>query len=87
MLIRREVDSDMDAKDYNIIGIGCDVSSEFSVQQAFRRTMDTYGRVDSVVASAGTFSRCSVQHAPSHTPGTCQASSKTTPRSTTRSTG
>ena len=43
----------MDEKDYNIIGIGCDVSSELSVQQAFRRVMDTYGRVDSVVASAG----------------------------------
>ncbi len=43
----------MDPADYNVIGIGCDVSSELSVQQAFRRVMDTYGRVDSVVASAG----------------------------------
>ncbi|THG99986.1 hypothetical protein EW026_g2469 [Hermanssonia centrifuga] len=44
---------EMNAEDYNIIGIGCDVSSELSVQQAFRRVVDTYGRVDSVVASAG----------------------------------
>ena len=53
VLIRCEVDSDMEPSDYNYIGIGCDVSSELSVQQAFRRVMDTYGRVDSVVASAG----------------------------------
>lgn len=43
----------MEPGDYNVIGIGCDVSSELSVQQAFRRVMDTYGRIDSVVASAG----------------------------------
>lgn len=53
VLIRCEVDSDMDPNDYQIIGIGCDVSSELSVQQAYRRTMDTFGRIDSVVASAG----------------------------------
>ncbi|TFK94770.1 NAD(P)-binding protein [Polyporus arcularius HHB13444] len=47
------VDSEMDPSDYRVIGIGCDVSSELSVQQAFRRVMDTYGRIDSVVASAG----------------------------------
>ncbi|GJE87076.1 NAD(P)-binding protein [Phanerochaete sordida] len=47
------LDSGMDPKDYEIIGIGCDVSSELSVQQAYRRTMDTFGRIDSVVASAG----------------------------------
>ncbi|KAI0780600.1 NAD-P-binding protein [Trametes elegans] len=47
------VDSEMDPSDYRVIGLGCDVSSELSVQQAFRRVMDTYGRVDSVVASAG----------------------------------
>ena len=43
----------MEPSDYRVIGVGCDVSSELSVQQAFRRVMDTYGRVDSVVASAG----------------------------------
>ncbi|KAI1794670.1 NAD(P)-binding protein [Ganoderma leucocontextum] len=47
------VDSEMEPNDYRVIGIGCDVSSELSVHQAFRRVMDTYGRVDSVVASAG----------------------------------
>lgn len=47
------VDSEMDPSDYRVIGIGCDVSSELSVQQAFRRVMDHYGRIDSVVASAG----------------------------------
>ena len=66
MLIRCEVDSDMDPSDYNIIGIGCDVSSEFSVQQAFRRMMDEYGRVDSVVASAG----ASFSFASDNAPGT-----------------
>lgn len=43
----------MEPSDYNYIGIGCDVSSELSVQQAYRRVMDRYGRIDSVVASAG----------------------------------
>ena len=45
----------MTESDYKVIGIGCDVSSELSVQQAFRRVMDEYGRIDSVVASAGEF--------------------------------
>lgn len=53
VLIRCEVDSDMVPSDYNFVGIGCDVSSELSVQQAYRRVMDRYGRIDSVVASAG----------------------------------
>ena len=53
LLIRCEVDSEMDPSDYRVMGVGCDVSSELSVQQAFRRVVDTYGRVDSVVASAG----------------------------------
>ena len=43
----------MEPSDYRVMGVGCDVSSELSVQQAFRRVMDTYGRIDSVVASAG----------------------------------
>ena len=66
MLIRCEVDSDMDPNDYNIIGIGCDVSSEFSVQHAFRRMMDEYGRVDSVVASAGPSRVRSLSRFPAH---------------------
>lgn len=49
----------MDPSDYNVVGIGCDVSSELSVQQAFRRVMDEYGRIDSVVASAGASSLAS----------------------------
>lgn len=54
LLIRCEVDSNTEVTDYRVMGIGCDVSSELSVQQAFRRVMDSYGRIDSVVASAGT---------------------------------
>ena len=37
----------------NVIGIGCDVSSEVSVQKAFKVATEEFGRVDSVVASAG----------------------------------
>ncbi|KAG6833665.1 hypothetical protein H0H87_002861 [Tephrocybe sp. NHM501043] len=41
------------AEDLKFIGVECDVSSESSVQKAFSKVMDTFGRVDSVVASAG----------------------------------
>lgn len=44
--------SDVDV-DINIVGIECDVSSELSVQKAYEQIMTTFGRVDSVVASAG----------------------------------
>lgn len=37
------------------IGVGCDVSSEISVQKAYAEIMETYGRIDSVVASAGDY--------------------------------
>ena len=37
----------------NVIGVGCDVSSEVSVQKAFKVATDEFGRIDSVVASAG----------------------------------
>ncbi|KAF9013937.1 NAD-binding protein [Cyathus striatus] len=47
------VNSGLKKEDVNIIGIECDVSSELSVQKAFARTIDHFGRVDSVVASAG----------------------------------
>jgi NAD(P)-dependent dehydrogenase (short-subunit alcohol dehydrogenase family) len=40
-------------EDLNVIGVECDVSSERSVQKAFAEIIDTFGRVDSVVASAG----------------------------------
>ncbi|KAG6376296.1 hypothetical protein JVT61DRAFT_2274 [Boletus reticuloceps] len=46
------VNSDSKREDFEVIGIGCDVSSELSVQKAFEVVMDTFGRVDSVVASA-----------------------------------
>lgn len=43
----------MTPADYTVLGLGCDVSSELSVHQSFRRVMDAFGRVDAVVASAG----------------------------------
>lgn len=36
-----------------IVGIECDVSNEDSVKNAYSRIMDSFGRIDSVVASAG----------------------------------
>ncbi|KAF9246369.1 hypothetical protein BU15DRAFT_85141 [Melanogaster broomeanus] len=45
--------SDLTPEELKVIGVGCDVSSELSVQKAFETVMDTYGRIDSVVASAG----------------------------------
>ncbi|KIM79584.1 hypothetical protein PILCRDRAFT_548997 [Piloderma croceum F 1598] len=47
------VNSNMKPEDFNIIGLECDVSSERSVQKAYQQIMDTFGRIDSVVASAG----------------------------------
>jgi len=44
---------EMKEENLNIIGIECDVSSERSVQNAFTEVMNKFGRVDSVVASAG----------------------------------
>jgi len=49
----RSSNSDVDPELVNIIGIECDVSSERSVQKAYSEVMSTFGRVDSVVASAG----------------------------------
>lgn len=40
--------------DFEVIGVECDVSSEHSVQKAFAETIERFGRIDSVVASAGT---------------------------------
>ncbi|KAJ7685576.1 hypothetical protein DFH06DRAFT_46760 [Mycena polygramma] len=45
--------SDMDPEGFNIIGVECDVSSERAVQKAYADVMSTFGRIDSVVASAG----------------------------------
>jgi len=47
------INSDMKPEDFNIIGLECDVSSERSVQKAYQQIMETFGRIDSVVASAG----------------------------------
>ncbi|TFK54669.1 NAD-P-binding protein [Heliocybe sulcata] len=47
------LNSDMKPEDFKIIGLECDVSSERSVIKAFNETMDNFGRLDSVVASAG----------------------------------
>jgi len=41
------------SEEIKFIGIECDVSSELSLQQAFIRIIDTFGRIDAVVASAG----------------------------------
>ena len=38
-----------------VVGLECDVSSEASMEKAFTRTIETFGRVDVVVASAGEF--------------------------------
>lgn len=48
-----QVNSDMEPSDFNVIGVECDVSSEHSVQKAFGETIERFGRIDSVVASAG----------------------------------
>ncbi|KAG6862051.1 hypothetical protein C0995_007181 [Termitomyces sp. Mi166 len=42
-----------EAVDFNFIGVECDVSSEPSVQKAYSTVVDIFGKVDSVVASAG----------------------------------
>ncbi|KAI0064727.1 NAD-P-binding protein [Artomyces pyxidatus] len=47
------LNSDLAPSDFKVIGLECDVSSEMSVQKAFAETMDAFGRVDAVVASAG----------------------------------
>jgi len=36
-----------------VVGLECDVSSEVSVTKAFTRTLEVFGRVDAVIASAG----------------------------------
>ncbi|KAF7337944.1 NAD-P-binding protein [Mycena venus] len=49
----QSTNSDMNPDTLNIIGIECDVSSEIGVQNAYAEIMSTFGRIDSVVASAG----------------------------------
>ncbi|KAF9469235.1 hypothetical protein BDZ94DRAFT_1152482 [Collybia nuda] len=45
--------SNLNTDNLKFIGVECDVSSELSVQKAYATIMETYGRIDSVVASAG----------------------------------
>ncbi|KAG5647312.1 hypothetical protein DXG03_000850 [Asterophora parasitica] len=47
------VDGGGHVEDINFIGIECDVSSELSVQKAYAQIIQKFGRIDSVVASAG----------------------------------
>ena len=42
-----------------VVGLECDVSSEACMKKAFTSTIETFGRVDVVVASAGEFSSLS----------------------------
>ncbi|KAJ7137771.1 hypothetical protein C8R44DRAFT_766135 [Mycena epipterygia] len=49
----RASNGDVDPEQVNVIGLACDVSSEMSVQKAYAEVMSTFGRIDSVVASAG----------------------------------
>lgn len=48
-----EEKGDTEKGSLNIIGIPCDVSSEESVTKAYDEVISRFGRVDSVVASAG----------------------------------
>ncbi|KAK7038114.1 NAD-P-binding protein [Favolaschia claudopus] len=48
-----QTSGDVDPNSLNIIGIECDVSSEQNVQKAYGEIMSAFGRIDSVVASAG----------------------------------
>ncbi|KAF9482823.1 NAD(P)-binding protein [Pholiota conissans] len=43
----------LDPSALKMVGVACDVASETSVKQAFATIIDTFGRVDAVVASAG----------------------------------
>lgn len=48
-----EASGEVEKKTLQILGVGCDVSSEQSVQGAFDEVVKEFGRVDAVVASAG----------------------------------
>jgi len=49
----RASSDDLKAENINVIGVECDVSSELSVQKAYVEVLNTFGRIDSVVACAG----------------------------------
>ena len=52
----------MELNPLKVVGLECDVSSEVSVAKAFTRTVEEFGRVDAVVASAGMFVCCHLDH-------------------------
>ena len=53
----------VDPTELELIGIECDVTSEEPVKNAFDQTTKRFGRVDAVVASAGTiFIRIATLH-------------------------
>jgi NAD(P)-dependent dehydrogenase (short-subunit alcohol dehydrogenase family) len=80
--IHRAANSDA-ADAINIIGIECDVSSERAVQKAYAEIMDTFGRIDSVVASAGQYPPFSNKNCASTDSHVVQVSSRTTRLSST----
>ncbi|KAF8275270.1 hypothetical protein EI94DRAFT_1768528 [Lactarius quietus] len=47
-----EASEDLKGDTPKVVGLECDVSSEACVEKAFTRTIETFGRVDVVVASA-----------------------------------
>lgn len=52
----------IDPNGLELIGVECDVASEESVKNAFDQTSKRFGRVDAVVASAGTVIRGVMSH-------------------------
>lgn len=49
-----QLNSGMKPSDYKVIGTECEVSSECSVQKAFAETMETFGRLDSIITHVRT---------------------------------
>lgn len=47
-------ESGIDPNGLELIGVECDVTSEESVKNAFGQVSERFGRIDAVVASAGT---------------------------------
>jgi NAD(P)-dependent dehydrogenase (short-subunit alcohol dehydrogenase family) len=77
-------DANCKPEDYHIIGVECDVSSERSVQKAYAETVEAFGRIDSVVASAGEPRRSAARMSTPLTPrADRQASWRTTRRLST----
>ena len=56
-LLASAQENGIDPNGLELIGVECDVASEESVKNAFDQTSKRFGRVDAVVASAGTVIR------------------------------